>query len=322
MKRYFIQLIMMAGVLVALPAFAQKKEKKEKDVQTIVITRDGNVDDKTVIEIKGDKVLINGKEADKSSDVNVNVHTMKKGGRMSINGIGGNKTWVFNNDDDGATFFSEDENRAMLGVITDLCEKGAKVTSVTNESAAEKAGIKKDDIITKIDNETIKGDGDVAKAIRSHKPGDKVKVTIVRDDKEQVLNAELTAWKGMNTFSRFKMEDFNVHIDPPNVPMPPAGAYTFNYGRPRLGISIQDTEDGKGVKINDVDDETPAAKAGLKENDIITKVDEDAINSTDDLRRITSHAREGSSYNFTILRDGKEQKIEVKIPRKLKSANL
>jgi serine protease Do len=327
MKRYFIPL--MAGMFAAAPAFAQKPAKttkKEKDVQTIVITRDGNLDDKTVIEIKGDKVLVNGKESDKSSDVNVNVSTMKKG-HMSFNGIGGRNTWVFNNDEDGATFFSEDENRAMLGLVTDLTDKGAKITSLTKESAAEKAGLKEGDVITKIDKETINEDGDVAKAIRAHKPGEKVSITVLRDGKEQTLTAELTKWKGMNTFGTlapshyFNMNDLNINMDHPEVPMPPNSFSVFG-GRPRLGISIQDTEDGKGVKITNVDDETPAAKAGLKEEDIIIKVDEDKVESTDELRRITANLRQGSAMTFHVLRAGKEQAIEVKIPRKLKTANL
>jgi serine protease Do len=330
MKKYLIRICVVAGALVALPAFAQtkKSDKKDKDVQTIVITRDGNLEDETVIRVKGDKVTVNGKDADKSGDVNVNVNTIKKGRHVSINGIGGRNTWVFSDDEDGHTFFSEDENRAMLGVITDLDDKGARVTSVTKESAAEKAGLKEGDIITKIDKETINGDGDVARAIRAHKPGDKVAITVLRDGKEQNLHAELTKWKGMSTFGTlaptrmFNMNDFNVHVPTPPTPMTP-GTYSMVYGaRPRLGISIQDTEDGKGVKITDVDDETPAAKSGLKENDIITKVDDDAITSTDELKRITTRLRSGSAMNFHVLRDGKEQVIEVKIPRKLKSADL
>ncbi|GAB4093874.1 Do family serine endopeptidase [Flaviaesturariibacter terrae] len=322
MKRYLLQGLVVAGALVALPAFAQKDKTKDKDkqVQTIVITRDGNIDEKTVIEIKGNQVLVNGKEADKSPDVNVNVTTVKRGGHVSINGIGGRNTWVYNDNDEGPNFFTEDEHRAMLGVVTDLVEKGAQISSVTKGSAAEKAGLKKDDIITSIDNVQIKEDGDVSKAIRSHKPGDKVKITFLRDGKEQTVNAELSTWKGLNTFN-LRVPSF--HMEVPVPPATPGGSYYYRSAdRPRLGVSIQDTEDGKGVKVTDVDEETPAAKAGIQENDIIIKVDDQAIDGTDDLRRITQRARQGSTFTFTILRGGKEQKVDVKYPRELKSANL
>ena len=36
-------------------------------------------------------------------------------------------------------------------------------------------------------------------------------------------------------------------------------------GRPRLGIRAQETEDGKGLKVVDVADESVASKAGIKE---------------------------------------------------------
>ena len=323
MKQYFLRGVVVAGALAALPAFAQKEKTKAKDkeVQTIVITRDGNIDDKTTIEIKGNQVLVNGKEADKSPDVNVNVTTVKRGGHVSINGIGGRNTWVYSNDEDGPSFFTEDEHRAMLGVVTELVEKGAQINSVTEGSAAEKSGLKKDDIITKIDDVVIKGDGDVTRAIRNHKPGDKVKVTFLRDGKEQTVTAELSKWKGLNKFS-LRIPSFDMQVPTPAVPNPPSAYYFRSSDRPRLGISIQDTEDGKGVKVTDVDEETPAAKAGLQENDIITKVDNDSINSTDDLKHITQRARQGSSFTFTVLRAGKEQKLEVKYPRKIKTADL
>jgi len=328
MKQYIITGLVAAGALVALPALAQKEKegKKDKEMQTIVITRDGDVDGKTLIEIDGNKVKINGKDADKNTDVNVNVTTVKKGGRISVNGIGGNNTWVFSDDGRGGSYFTEDENRAMLGVITDLCDKGAKITSITEQSAAEKAGLKTGDIITKINKEAVKEDGDVARAIKARKPGDKVTVTFLRDEKEQTVTAELGKWKGfkMQSFGGahpLNLENFRVTV-PPTPPMPPLTNYYISSGRQRLGLSIQDTEDGKGVKVTDVDEETPAASAGFLKDDLILQVDEEPVNSTDELKRITARARQGSTFSFKISRKGKEQTLEVKYPRKLKTADL
>jgi serine protease Do len=42
--------------------------------------------------------------------------------------------------------FSEDDNVAMLGVVTEGDDKGAEIQSITKESAADKAGLKKGDI--------------------------------------------------------------------------------------------------------------------------------------------------------------------------------
>ena len=106
MKKYFIKGFVFAAVaFTTVPGLAQKEkaekgEKTDKDVQTIVITRKGDVNEKTVVEINGDKVLINGKESSKTDDVSVNVHKIKTGEHgltFYNNGKGGHKhgitTW-------------------------------------------------------------------------------------------------------------------------------------------------------------------------------------------------------------------------------------
>jgi serine protease Do len=93
-------------------------------------------------------------------------------------------------------------------------------------------------------------------------------------------------------------------------------------GRPRLGLSIQDTEDGVGVKVLDVDDESAAAKAGIKEGDILIGVDDTDIKGTEDVLRATRASKDKTSYKFKVKRGNSTQNIEVKIPRKLKTADL
>ena len=91
---------------------------------------------------------------------------------------------------------------------------------------------------------------------------------------------------------------------------------------PKLGLSVQDTDDGKGVKILEVDEDSYAAKAGLKEEDIITEIDGKAVNSVDQVSKIVRDSKEKPSVMMKLQRGGKTQNIEVKIPRKLKSADL
>jgi serine protease Do len=123
-------------------------------------------------------------------------------------------------DDDNMSLFSEDENRAMLGVVTEGHDKGAEIQSVTKLSAAEKAGLRKKDIITKIDNREIESTDDVTEAIRAHKPGDKVDVSFLREGKEQKVTAELGKWKGikMNAVAAPRMESFG-QLAPMEAPM-------------------------------------------------------------------------------------------------------
>src|SRR5215218_7188730 len=203
MKQRFLKRIMTAALLLCIAPVtllaqddkAKEKEKTKPKKQQIVITRTGDESGKTVIEIDGDKVKINGKDAANLKDVNVHINNLKGSGAVAF-GSGHND---FNFDFDLAkpSIFKVDSNRAMLGVITDGDEKGAEIQSVTRESAAEKAGLKKGDIITKIDNRKIETTDDVTDAVRAHKPGDKVSITYLRDNKEQKATADLGRWKGV-----------------------------------------------------------------------------------------------------------------------------
>ena len=84
-------------------------------------------------------------------------------------------------------------DRAFLGVFTEDNEKGALVLEVREDSPAAKAGIQKDDIIQKVDDNEIKGAEALTDEIRKMKPKAKVKVTLLRDGKEKVLEVELGA---------------------------------------------------------------------------------------------------------------------------------
>ena len=80
-----------------------------------------------------------------------------------------------------------------------------------------------------------------------------------------------------NSSSIYTPGDFDFDFD-----MGPNSNFNrvFSYGgRPRLGIKAQDTEDGKGVKVIDVDEGSAADKSGIKENDIITEFEGQAVNS-------------------------------------------
>ena len=98
--------------------------------------------------------------------------------------------------------------------------------------------------------------------------------------------------------------------------------YGYQGGGPKLGLSVQDTDDGKGVKILEVDEDSNAAKAGLKEDDVITEINGKAVNSADEVARIVRENKDKTSMMLKLQRSGKTQNIEVKIPRKLKTADL
>jgi serine protease Do len=105
--------------------------------------------------------------------------------------------------------------------------------------------------------------------------------------------------------------------------VPGLNGMNFSYNRkPRLGLEIQDLEEGRGVKILDVDSDTPASKAGLQKDDVITDIDGAAIASVDDLRAKLKDVKEGDSFKITYRRNGNTQTADIKFPKKLKTADL
>jgi len=331
------------GMILLAPAtlLAQKEDKEKekelkekKDAEQIIITRKGESNDKVTIQIDGDKITVNGKPIDeyKDGDVNVRVHKLKDPEALIRNRSG---NWNANGDGN-FNFFSEDMNHAMLGVTTEKADQGVEIQDITKESAAAKAGLKEGDIITKIDDKKIEDPDDLSKVIRSHKPGEKVTVTYLRDKKEQKVTTELTKWKGVSGFTlapgkEFKMDMGDMNFDNimprgqtiPRIRTTPYGQnWSWSGGNPKLGLSVQDTDDGKGVKVIEVDDESNANKAGIKEDDIITEVDGKAVNSTDEISKIIKDSKDKTSVMVKLQRAGKTQNIEVKMPKKIKTTDL
>lgn len=334
----FAVALLVPASLLAQKDEKDKEEKKEKkDVQQIIITRKNDNAEKVVIEVVGDKVTVNGKPIeeykDKNGDISVRTHKYKELDALARIPRMGN-TWSYGGGDD-MQLFSEDANRAMLGVTTEKVSEGAEIMEITKESGAAKAGLKENDIITKINDTKIEDPDDLSAAIKKHKPGDKVTVTYLRDKKEQKTTAELTKWKGVTAWTigpkgEFKMDMEGLDkmapkiMEVPRVTTPYGQNFNWSWsgGSPKLGISVQDTDDGKGVKVIEVDDESNAEKAGIKEDDIITEVDGKAVNSTDEITRIIRESKDKVSIMVKLTRGGKTQNIEVKMPRKIKTADL
>ena len=76
--------------------------------------------------------------------------------------------------------------------IDDSVKSGVVVDSVEKGSDAEAAGLQKDDVITKIDDVTVKGSAHLKYILYKHNIGDTVKLTIIRDGKEKELTLKLT----------------------------------------------------------------------------------------------------------------------------------
>ena len=74
-----------------------------------------------------------------------------------------------------------------LGIDTD---SGAVVESITSGSPASDAGIRRGDVIVRIGDHDIENSGDIAPAVREHRPGDAVEVTILRGNDRSTVEAD------------------------------------------------------------------------------------------------------------------------------------
>ncbi|WP_207491938.1 PDZ domain-containing protein [Aridibaculum aurantiacum] len=308
----------LALAVAGTAGFAQTKsgtEKKKKE--QIIIQKDGDKNEKMTIVVDGDNVTINGKPLEewKDSDITVlqgtDLGAFAPGARAFSNPHinGGRAREIMNGT------VATRGNRAILGVVTEKADDGAKITSVTPESGADKAGLKKDDVITKVGDKKIESSNDLIAAIGTHKPNDKVDITYKRGGKE----AKATATLGENK-TRSLSYNFDGNMAIPNVPFPEA--FGFGSRKPRIGMQIQDVEEGTGVKVREVDPESPAAKAGFKEGDVITEVNGKAIAGVDVMRDQIKDIKEGDVLKMSFNRSGSKQTAEVKIPKRLKVADL
>lgn len=296
---------MIAGLLLMSIAATAQTEKKN----------DTKRSDNLRIEIDGNKVIINGKDVSKMTpeerkELENGSFAFPKGALRIFGDGDWEKGFNFN--------FNDNVSRAFLGVLSEPHDKGARVTSITKESAAEKAGLQKDDIITKVNDKTIGNSDDLYDAITAYSPDDKVTITYLRNGKEAKVSATLGKSNDGTNF----MRNFNLDLGKLKGLNNLREWSLPGFGKPRLGLEIQDLESGKGVKVLDVDEDSPAEKAGLKKDDIIERLNDKEVTSVDGLRKLVQDIKEGDAIKAKINRSGKQQEVEIKFPKKLKTANL
>ena len=111
--------------------------------------------------------------------------------------------------------------RAQLGLPEGI---GVSVEHVTKGSAAEKAGLKANDIITQLDEQLIINSQQLQTLIRTKKPGDEVKLTYIRKGKEHKAKAKLTKGPSVaRTPQALRLQ--NGKLLPFNLPNGPEGQW-------------------------------------------------------------------------------------------------
>jgi S1-C subfamily serine protease len=149
---------------------------------------------------------------------------------------------------------------------------GIYITGFGENSGAEDAGLKKGDVITKVDTYDITDFADLSMSIGSKRPGDKVQVTYVRNGKEGTTNVTLRDQKG-GTSTRTKA-DLSV--------------------TEKIGSEFQSIDDrtkayyglNSGVVAKNVIEGSEMAKAGIVDGYIITEINGKPVNSQKDVESL------------------------------------
>lgn len=186
---------------------------------------------------------------------------------------------------------------------------GLLVTKVAKGEAAEKAGIKKYDVIQYFNGEKMRRTGDLVEAVRENKPGSKAKIKLVRDGKEKELTVTLGELK-VKAFS-FDWKDKD------------GKKYVFVSGRAFLGVHLQDLDkdlaeyfgvkEDEGVLILKVSEDTPAEKAGLKAGDVIVKLDGKNISNAGDVTKTLADLEKGDKVDIEIIRHKKKKTVKAEL---------
>ncbi len=320
----------------------------ENESQEIIIKKKGRKVSKILVEIGNDKIMINGKPLAEFNEDSITINNKKiiinDGNNFTLKiqkQIDDDIEKNFEQQFDVERYFSYDINGepisdeksfTYLGVSSEKCKEGAKILSVEKESPAIKAGLLEGDIIYKIDDKNVQDNVSLKNIITKYKYDDKVTVYILRDGKKKNFKVNL-AIKKINIVTyknRNRKKIFAVPPAPPAPPFPPSVDNIFDNGdeviidvrRKKIGIKIEDTQEENGVKIVEVETESPAAKAGLLSNDIITEIDNKKVINTGEARQQMFENESRKSYKIKAMRNGKEMDFNITIPRKLKTAEL
>ena len=175
--------------------------------------------------------------------------------------------------------------------------QGVLVSQVTEGSAAEKAGIKVDDVITSINNQTIKSNSELRNAIGLSRVGDKLDVALIRDRKSIHVTAVITELPTTSTTAGIARSSSSTAPD-------------ANQVHPGLkGATLADSPDG-GVLVRAVEARS-AAEASLRVGDRIEGANRQSIANLKDLRDV---ARRGGALVLTIRRGNAMVLVPLRAP--------
>jgi membrane-associated protease RseP (regulator of RpoE activity) len=207
--------------------------------------------------------------------------------------------------------------KEAMDVDRDL--RGVLISDVVEESPADDFGLEDGDIILEIDGKEITTVSGATRVIKGYSPGDEVKIVVMRDgDKRAVVSVKL----GERRDSKVRDEDydFDFDIDIPDI----KHKMIKSWGdRAYLGVRIQGlssdlgdyfgVDEGEGVLVLEVVDDSPAEDAGLKPGDVILEIDGEEMEDASDLVEYIGEQEPGDDIEITFKRKRRTRTLEVEL---------
>lgn len=231
-----------------------------------------------------------------------------------------------------------DNDRATALKLKDT--HGAEIVTVDHDAPANKAGLKVHDVVLEMNKQHIDDSEQLRHMLNETPSGHTVHFVISRDGQLQNISVELgdraqieaKAWK-----QHFSVPD----PDDPESAQGLAPPSSHGFGNSFFGVFLPSSlyigadvdaisaqlasyfgvSDGTGLLVKSVDLNSPAAAAGLKAGDIITRVNDNTMTSRADWLK-TMHANRGKQVQVVVMRNKKEQTLNMRAGEPKKKSKL
>ena len=177
---------------------------------------------------------------------------------------------------------------------------GALVSGVLKDSPAEKAGIKRGDIITELDGKTIADSRILRNMVADNAPGKTVTVTVLRKDKKEQLKVTLGEFKDAKVAAKADVDFDNILKDVVVQDLTPDL-------RQRLNIAA----DIAGVVVTQISQDDPTLNV-LQQGDVIMEVERKPVGNVGEYNEVVSKIGPKDTVLMLIYRDGASIFITLK----------
>ena len=188
-------------------------------------------------------------------------------------------------------------------------DRGLIILRVAKDGPAAQAGLKRGDILLKLNDTDINDLRGLQTALMALKAGDEVSLRIQRGDGERTLKVKLGEIDGrayLGVVAEGASEQAPAMPEMPAAPSQPAQpGMPEGQGR-QMPFNIQPQ-----FKVTEVVTDSPAAKAGLLKDDLITAVNGKAFDMQSNLADTIKGFKPGDVVTLKVIRADNEQDIEV-----------